>query len=239
MSTRVPSISIIIPCLNDAVALERCLAGLTDATAGGYFDLEVIVADASSGDACVVVAQAAGARVVCCETRGRGQQLNAGAAAAKGGILLFNHADTDLSADHLLGVATVMGAGGVVGGAFYRDLAWQYPALAGLERWVRAYTRRWGIIYGDQSLFVSRETFDAMGGFASIPIMEDVDFSARLRKWGTVVLVDPPLRTSMRRFKKRGYLRNKLQNIGLVWLWRFRLLTPEQIYRWYYRRSAK
>ena len=77
-----------------------------------------------------------------------------------------------------------------------------------------------------------------MGGFAEIPIMEDVEFSGRLRKQGRFALVDPPVRTSMRRFQRRGYMRNKLQNIGIIWLWRVGLLSPEQIYRWYYGRDA-
>ncbi|MDA0812066.1 MAG: glycosyltransferase [Verrucomicrobia bacterium] len=237
MPGRTPKVSVIIPCLNDVDALTRCLARLNEAVGCLDFELEMIVADASQDDTCAEVAGHSGAVVVRCEARSRGQQLNAGADVATGDILLFNHADTELSAPHLLGLVAAMNVDEIIGGAFYRDLAWQYPALAWLDPWVRACTRRWGILYGDQSAFVTREAFEAMGGFAAIPIMEDVDFSDRLRKRGAIVLVDPPLRTSMRRFKKRGYLRNKLQNVCIVWMWRLRLVTPEQIYRWYYRKS--
>jgi uncharacterized protein len=240
MPGRTPKVSVIIPCLNDADALTHCLARLNEAARFLDFELEMIVSDASDNDACAEIAGHSGAVVVRCETRGRGQQLNAGADLATGDILLFNHADTELTAPHLRGLVDAMKVDGIIGGAFYRDLAWQYPALAWLDPWVRACTRRWGILYGDQSVFATREAFAAMGCFAAIPIMEDVDFSDRLRKRGAIgaiVLVDPPLRTSMRRFKKRGYLRNKLQNVCIVWMWRLRLVTPEQIYRWYYRKS--
>ena len=66
--------------------------------------------------------------------------------------------------------------------------------------------------------------------------MEDVDFSDRLRKRGEVVLLDPPVRTSVARFRRLGYLRNRLQNLAFVWLFRLGLAGPETLYRWYYGR---
>lgn len=241
MSSSGPAISVIVPCLEDATALRRCLRVLHSGAAARGLQLQTVVADASSRDDCAQIAGSAGATVVRCDRPGRGQQLNAGAAVATGEILVFNHADTELEGSHLAAIARTMGSEGsaFVGGAFYRDLAWQYPAFAPMERLARSYTRHMGILYGDQSLFVRRKAFDAMRGFADIPIMEDVEFSSRLRKIGQVVLLDPPLRSSMRRFQRRGYLRNKLQNILVVWLWRAQIASPEQIYRWYYRRSAE
>ena len=230
-------ISVIIPCLNDGSALKRCLANLQQASDRVALELEVVVADASRNDFCAGLAKDAGATVVRCTRPGRGNQLNAGAAAAVGEVLLFNHADTNLSEGHLSAAMDAMRTETTIGGAFYRDLAWQYPGLAWADRWVRLYTRHFGILYGDQSIFVRRCVFDAMGGFADLPIMEDVDFSARLRRQGPIVLMDPPLQTSMRRFRDRGYLRNKLQNMGIVWLWRLNLASPAQIYNWYYGRE--
>ena len=73
-----------------------------------------------------------------------------------------------------------------------------------------------------------------MGGFKPVRLMEDVEFSDRLRARGAVELFDPPVETSMRRFRRRGYLRNRLQNLLLVWLWRAGLVDEDQLYRVYY-----
>lgn len=238
MPSSIGRISIVIPCLNDAEALSRCLSRLGVAGSILSCELEVIVADASEDEACREIAREhADTIVVHVKKRGRGQQLNAGAHEASGQLLLFNHADTELTAEHMEAVVRVAQTSNMIGGAFYRDLAWQYPRLAWFEPLARWYVRKFGILYGDQSIFVSRQTFDSMGGFADVPIMEDVDFSSRLRKQGPIALIDPPLRTSMRRFKRRGYLLNKIQNVLIIWLWRLNLISPEQIYRWYYRAS--
>ncbi|MGK0186922.1 MAG: rSAM/selenodomain-associated transferase 2 [Verrucomicrobiales bacterium] len=238
MPDSIERVSVVIPCLNDSEALKLCLLRLNEAEMSVSFELEVIVADASTDNACRNVAEECGALLIHCETRGRGQQLNAGARAASGQLLIFNHADTQLSAPHIDAAVNAIESAGAIGGAYFRDLAWQYPRLRWAGALVRAFTRRYGILYGDQSLFATRTAFDSLGGFADVPIMEDVDFSARMKKHGRICLVDPPLRTSMRRFKRRGYLRNKLQNIVVVWLWRLNVVTPEQIYRWYYRATA-
>ena len=227
------TLSIIIPCLNDAAALRECLARLQPRPSG----TEVIVADASEGAECARVAQTFDALLVRCQPPGRGRQLNAGAGAAKGEVFLFNHADTALELAHLENLLGCLHRGvDFLGGAFYRDIAWQYPAFRRAAPLARLYLRNFGILFGDQSVFVRREHFHALGGFPDIPIMEDVEFSRRLRRHGKLLFLTPPLRTSMRRFQRRGYLKNKLQNVGILWLYRMRLLTPDQIYRWYYRR---
>ncbi|MDG2125538.1 MAG: glycosyltransferase, partial [Verrucomicrobiales bacterium] len=120
-------------------------------------------------------------------------------------------------------------------GGFQKAFATHHPKMRWLEPFVRWYSGRWGILYGDHSVFVRREVFEAMGGFAAVKLMEDVDFSDRIRQEGKVVLLDPPLETSMRRFKRRGYLKNRLQNLLFVWLWRMRLADDKTLYRWYYR----
>ena len=235
-STR--SVSVIVPCLNDQAALWECLERLLPPipSPADSHAMEIIVADASPDDACADVAREFGVTLKRCKTRGRGQQLNAGAAHATGDVLLFNHADTQLTCQHVAAVVDCLNLSQeTVGGAFYRDIAWQYPRLAWMDPWlVRPFSRRFGILYGDQSVFVRRDVFEGMKGFADIPIMEDIDFSARLRRMGKVALVDPPVRTSMRRFQRRGYWRSKLQNLTVIQLWRLGLITPEQIYGWYY-----
>lgn len=228
-------LSIVVPCLNDDAALTACLERLPQNDPA----LEIIVADASEESACADAAKNFGATVVRCARPGRGYQLNEGAAAATGDALVFNHADVELGVAHLDAIRTALATPNVVGGAFHRDLAWQYPAMAWASGITRFYGAKLGYLYGDQSVFVRRDIFEKMGRFADIPIMEDLEFSPRLRKAGKVHLLDPPIRASVRRFQKRGYLRNKLQNLIIIWVWRLGLVTPEQVYEWYYGRPSK
>jgi hypothetical protein len=99
---------------------------------------------------------------------------------------------------------------------------------------VRWYSRYIGVLYGDQSVFVRRAHFESMGELREIPHMEDVDFSKRLRRSGKMTLIDPPIRTSMRKFKAEGTVWRKVQNVTLVTLFRLGV-SPERLHRWYYR----
>jgi glycosyltransferase involved in cell wall biosynthesis len=234
------TLSIIIPVWNDGPALESCLARLAGLPPPAT---EVVVADASSPphDRRVAAAcAAAGARLVRCPRPSRGGQLNAGAAAATGDTFVFTHADTRFERVHLDAIAVALANPEVLAGAFHKDLAAHYPLLARAAPLARWWTPRFGLVYGDQSIFLRRSTFLAHRGFADIPIMEDIDLTRRLRRNLSprqFVLLDPPLATSMRRFHRRGTLRTRLENIALVWLWRLHLLSPHQIHRWYYRRK--
>jgi len=217
-------ISIVIPCLDDREAVLRCVPVLSCCCH------EIVIADAGKSSTPFVVT---GATVVSCETPGRGIQLNRGASICTGDIIVFNHADTRLEPEHLKALEEALPED-VVGGAFYKALGKHHPKLAWTEPFVRWFTRHFGILYGDQSVFVRREIFLRMGKFREIPLMEDVDFSRRLRAQGKVLLLDPPLETSMRRFRKRGYFRTKVQNMIFVWLFWFGV-SPEKLYDWYYR----
>jgi glycosyltransferase involved in cell wall biosynthesis len=231
-------LSVIIPVWNDTASLSACLARF-----GGPVmpPVEVIVADASSEKERRLIDRgcaAAGAHVVHCPGPSRGAQLNAGAAAATGDILVFTHADTELLPAHLDAVVTAMLDPVVLGGAFHKALGAHYPAFRWATPIVRWWTRRFGLVYGDQSIFLRRAVFSSLGGFADIPIMEDLELTQRLRRHlhrSQFILLDPPLRTSMRRFRRRGRFLTRLENICLVSAWRLGLLTPTQIHRWYYR----
>ena len=224
-------ISIIIPCWNDRESADASAAVL----AASPHCHEVIIADATPG---ADPWESDSATVLQCDQPGRGSQLRQGAEAATGDVLLFNHADTQLTPEHLAAVAETL-VPEVPGGAFMKDLAYHYPRFAWGEWWVRNYTRSRGILYGDQSVFVWRKAYDAMGGMLPLPLMEDVDFSDRLRAFAKpgkpLLVLKPVLRTSMRRFQARGYLKNRMQNIALIWIYRFRLASPETLYQWYYR----
>ena len=227
------SLSIIIPCANDAESLAECLGRLANSGA------EIVVADASKDDSCAAIANTAGAKLVRCAVRGRGQQLNAGAAVASGEILVFNHCDTQLLPQHLQAIREVVTANdpAVLAGAFYKDLAHHYPKFAWAESFVKWWSGEHSIIYGDQTMWFRREHFLKLGGFPDIPIMEDIVMSDKMREAGGVALLEPPLRTSMRRFKQRGSLRTRVENFLVILLFRCGL-SPARIYRWYYGRHS-
>jgi uncharacterized protein len=223
--------SIIVPCRNDAAALTETLPAIMS---GLRPEDEVIVADASDGGASAAAARQHGARVVACEKPGRGPQMNAGARAAAGDVLVFSHADTQLTAAHLAAIrAHFVAHPEWQAGAFFKDTASHYPALRWADPLVRWWMGKFGVVYGDQSVFLRRKCFEALGGFAEIPLMEDVEMSRRLRRAPGFRLIDPPLRTSMRRFARRGRTWTRLRNILFVLL--FRCGVPaERLYRWYY-----
>ncbi len=223
-------ISIIIPCWKDQESATSCAAVL----AASPHCHEIIIADATPD---VGAWTCPHATVLRCNPPGRGSQLRQGAEVASGDLLLFNHADTQLTPAHLAAIAETL-TPKVPGGAFMKDLAYHHPRLAWARGIVLRYTRSRGILYGDQSVFVWREAYDAIGGIRPLPLMEDVDFSDRLRRFAKpgkpLLILDPPLRTSMRRFHALGYLRNRLQNLIFIWIYRLRLASPETLYKWYY-----
>lgn len=162
----------------------------------------------------------------------RGQQLNRGAQIARGEWLLFHHADSELRREHVEALAALNGTD-AVGGAFYRVFDQRHPRLRFLEPLERWHSRAFGTIYGDQSIFVRREHFFRIGGFASIPLMEDVDLSRRLRSSGKIKLLDPPMRSCARSQIAQGPWKVTLRN--LLFLILFRCGVPVQrLHSWYY-----
>ncbi len=202
------TISVIIPTLNEAHRLPSLLAHLRDESA----DIEIIVVDGGSRDETRAVAMAAGAHVLT-STRGRGQQLHAGAQAASGDVLWFLHADTTYPSGGLREIERVLSnRPATIGGNFRllfdgRDAFSRW--LDGFYRWIRKH----GVYYGDSAVFVRRTTYQALGGIRPIALMEDYDFNRRMEKAGrTCCIADPPLITSSRRFAGR-------HPAAIVWGW--------------------
>lgn len=230
-----PTLSIIIPCWNDADALGRLLPALA-----GLAGVELIVADASTSPETAELARGVGAKVVACAAPHRGRQLNAGAGAATGEVLLFQHADVELTAAHVEALRKAMKEDvDAVGGAFHRHFD---PAQRWRRRWltpvVRWRNRHGGTLWGDQSVFVRRDHFARLGGFADIPLMEDVEFSKRLRRSGRVLLLDPPVLASARRHRRKGALWVSLLNLAFIGLYKVGV-SPHTLHRWYYGKKAQ
>jgi len=162
----------------------------------------------------------------------RGHQLNEGARVATGEWLLFHHSDTELGREHVEALAALTGTD-AIGGAFYRAFDERHPHLRFLEPLERWHSRAFGTIYGDQSIFVRRGHFVRIGGYAEIPLMEDVDLSRKLRASGKIKLLDPPIRSCARTQIAQGPWRVTLRN--LLFLVFFRIGIPvERLHSWYY-----
>ena len=221
-------VSVVIPTLNAAASLPRCLAALR----GAAILREVIVADGGSSDETSSGARAAGAWVVA-TARGRGPQLAAGAAAASGDWLLFLHADCRLEPGWDKAASAFLAAPHAAQRAGYFDLALDDPAAAArrLERVVAWRCRALALPYGDQGLLIARALYDRVGGFAPLPLMEDVDLARRLGR-RRLAPIGARCIASARRYQADGYWLRPLRNLLCLLLY-FAGLPPERIVRLY------
>jgi len=194
--------------------------------------LEIVVADGGSVDDTPAVAAAAGAKLVA-GARGRGSQLAAGAAAATREWLLFLHADCTPEPGWAEAVAVFIARPRAAERAGYFDLALDDHAAAArrLERVVAWRCRILALPYGDQGLLISRALYDAVGGFAPLPLMEDVDLVRRLGR-RRLARIDARCVASARRYRREGYWRRPLRNLLCLSLY-FAGMPPERIARLY------
>lgn len=199
-------ISVIIPTLNEERLLPATLDRLT-----GVDGCEVIVSDGGSSDATAEIAKEHGCLLVC-GPPGRGRQMNAGAALARGRILLFLHADTTLPLNFPEKVEKALLVDGVVGGAFALEIAGGRWSLATIAFAANLRSRFLQLPYGDQALFTEARTFHSLGGFPELPIMEDAVFVRRLGGLGRILILPETAITSARRWEHLGVLRTTLIN---------------------------
>lgn len=223
-------LSVIIPSWKDHAILAQLIPQLVRLEG---LD-EVLVADASPDAETAAIVEATGGIYLRASQPNRGQQMNHGAAHASGDVLVFHHADSVLCAAHLAAIRAALADPAVIGGAFYRKFDGRHSRLRCLEIIARFFTRNGGSFFGDQSMFVRREVFQSLGGFAPIPLMEDVEFSRRLRRAGRAVVLDPPLASSSRRHLRRGPWRTTIENALLIVLYRCGV-SAATLHRWYYR----
>jgi rSAM/selenodomain-associated transferase 2 len=225
-------ISVIIPTLNAAAGLGATLGALVPGAVEGVVG-EVIIVDGGSTDATLAIADACGATIVTSEP-GRGRQLKAGAAQAKGQWLLFLHADTVLDGGW---IADAIG--------FQQRVTDERPAAAvftfamddhGLAPWlveagVRLRSTLLKLPYGDQGLLISRALYDEIGGYANMPIMEDVDIIRRLGRRRVRVLRTAAV-TSAKRYRNHGYAQRIIRNLICLGLYSIGVspLTIQRIY---------
>ncbi len=220
-----PLISVIIPTLNE----EQNIAAVIDATRQSG-DCEIIVVDGGSTDQTVKLAEHADKIVTA--PQGRASQQNAGATVASGEILLFLHADCELVSGFVPRVCECLKSSDVAAGCFTQMIDHPASKYRTIERGNAWRVRSLGWIYGDQGLFVRKETFEQLGGFPDIPLMEDLYFSKSLKQVGRLVVINFPLVVSARRWEKNGTVRQTLRN------WSFVVMShvgvkPSTLARWY------
>ncbi len=210
-SQRTP-LSIVIPTLDEA---ERIVPTLQALAALRLQGVDVTVVDGGSRDDTPLRAAALADRVIAAP-RGRARQMNAGAAAATGDVLLFLHADTMLPPGALSAIDAAL-AGGAGWGRFDVRIEGRSALFPLIAMLMNARSRCSGIATGDQAIFVSRALFDQVGGFPQQPLMEDIELSRRLRQHGPPACLHERVVTSGRRWERHGVWRT-------VWLmWRLRL----------------
>ncbi len=193
-------VSVIIPVVNEAEAIDGCLAQFREQR-----DVEVIVVDGGSRDGTQERIRATGiARLVMSPRSGRSVQMNHGASSALGEVLLFLHADTFLPEGGIGMILESFEDPGVVGGRFRLGLSedtWMFRAIASLSTMRSRYL---GITYGDQGIYVLRSIFERVAGFPDVELFEDSEFCAAVRKLGCFVLLDGSVCTSTRRWRRWG-----------------------------------
>jgi rSAM/selenodomain-associated transferase 2 len=200
-------LSIIVPTLDEVDGIAAALAALAPLRARG---VEIVVADGGSRDGTVEHARPHADRVVTAP-RGRGAQMNAGATAATGRVLVFLHADTRLPADADRLVCDGLARSGRAWGRFDVRIAGTHPLLPLVAAAMNLRSKATGIVTGDQAMFVTREAFGP--GFPDIPLMEDIAMSKRLKQCGLPLRLAGPVVTSGRRWERHGVLRTIL----LMW----------------------
>jgi len=214
-------VSIVIPTLNEEGIVGDTIRHLRRQPS----PLELVVVDADSSDATREEARTAGASVLTAPA-GRGTQLNRGAEAAEGSLLVFLHADTVLPPDGLSLIRRTLSQPSVVAGTFQLQFDVQSPLLR-----FYAWCTKWPWIrlcFGDRGLFTTRTAFESVGGYPEWPLFEDLELAHRLYEHGGFRFLDDAVTTSARRFRRNGVLRQQLQNFYL-WLHYVTGADPERV----------
>jgi len=228
------SLSIVVPTLNEADHMEPLLTGLAALREAGA---EIILADGGSDDGTADLAD--NSIRVLHAPRGRARQMNTGAATAQGDWLLFLHADTRLPSAVEEMLRKAMADGGPDWGFFPVRLTGKAPLLRWIEKGINWRSRWSRIATGDQAVFIRKSRFEALGGFADIPLMEDIEFCKRLKQNGAQPLIfGQPVTTSSRRWEERGIL------LTIVSMWALRAAyacgaPPRWLVKFYYPAPAE
>ena len=197
----------------------------------------MIVVDGGSNDKTADLARLQGANVIKTQP-GKANQMNSGAAAAIGEVLIFLHADTRMPAGFNHQIVAALAQKGVVAGAFRLAIDSPAAGIRFIERAADLRSRFFQLPYGDQALFMNKAVFETIGGFADLPIMEDFILVRRLRRKGKIIILPAAVTTSPRRWQHFGILKTWLVNQMIIIAF-YLGISPERLARWYCREAGK
>jgi len=207
------SISIIIPTLNEEIAIESLLQQLQPYRQQGH---EVVVVDGGSKDKTIAMAESLADKVIQSEA-GRTTQMNAGAEKGSGDVFWFLHADSIIYENAINNIQFYLNEKNKDWGRFNVKLSGSHFMFRIIERMMNLRSCISGIATGDQGIFVKRTIFEQVGGYPAQPLMEDIELSKKLKKISPSVCVKNVIITSSRRWEQKGILRTVL----LMWRLRF------------------
>lgn len=225
-NTGTAKISIIIPVLNEASNIFSAIACTQPST-----NIEVIVVDGGSQDDTNKIAESLNVTIIS-SPPGRAVQMNKGAMLANGDILLFVHADTRLPPGYDVMIRTNIQKTGTVAGAFALRIDAEVASLRLVEWSVNMRSRFWQMPYGDQAIFLTKDTFNKIGNFPELPFMEDFEIMRRLKRIGRITIIPVPVVTSARRWLQKGIWKTTLIN-QIVIIAYLLGVPPQQLVRWY------
>lgn len=205
-----PAVSVIVPVLHETRIIEGTCAHLIAACSG--CNAEIIIIDGDPRGSTINRVKSEQIRTLSAP-RGRAAQMNAGANAAGGGMLLFVHADTRLPEGAIRDVLEICRRPAIAGGAFLLGIDSEKGFFRAAEAWANLRCRLTQIPYGDQAVFIKKRIFRALGGYADIALMEDIDLMQRLKQNGfKIALIRKCVQTSARRWEKEGRIFGMIRN---------------------------
>lgn len=222
--------SIIVPVLHEPDRVNLLIDHLK--TLESSTNCEIIVVDGSPERDTIQAIRSDKVIKIAAE-KGRARQMNAGASVAKGEILIFLHADTELPIGAFTRIDAIMKQKKCVGGAFALGIKSGKFVYRALEHWASIRCRLTRIPYGDQAIFIRKDYFHKIGGYREIPLMEDVELMRKIKKLGDKIYIIPDrVMTSPRRWEQEGFIYVNLRNTVLFTLYLFRV-SPEKLARFY------
>ena len=221
------SISIIIPVRNEEDAIGPCLDSLAD-----YSGLEILVVDGDSSDQTIREIQRRGCRPVA-SAPGRGKQQHTGAKVATGDFFLFLHCDTRLPSNFSTQVRRILEQEGIAAGAFQLAINAHGMSYRIIEYSANLRSRLLQLPYGDQALFMKKDTYFAANGFPDQPILEELALISRLKKLGRIIIAPAYATTSARRWQQHGIMKTTIVNQLMLVGWAMGI-SSERLARWYY-----
>ncbi len=229
-------ISVVIPVLDEQAKINETIESLRANRFDG--EAEIIVVDADpDGSTLRAIRHDDVLKVV--SGQGRGKQMNKGARLARGDILLFLHADTEMPPDGLAKLCSAMRHEVYAGGSFDLAIRSEKLRFRVIERVASLRSRITRIPYGDQAIFLRRDYFLRAGGFLELPVMEDVELMRRIKRLGgRICILKERVRTSARRWEQEGVLQCTLRNWMLVGLYLIGV-SPDRLARFYRARERQ